>query len=139
MFTGGCLCGAVRYRIHAQLPPIQVCYCGMCRKAQGTPFATNVPVPAAAFELVSGAAALREYESSPGKQRVFCGTCGSPIFSRRAGLDVLRVRAGLIEQALVEQTMPAELIHCHLDGKCSWWTIREPGPQFSEACPPANP
>ena len=127
MYTGSCLCKAVRYRIRAELPPIQACYCGMCRKAQGTPFATNIPVPAQSFELLSGAAALREYESSPGKRRVFCGTCGSPIYSMRAGLDVLRVRAGLIEEPL-----PGPLIHCHVASKCDWWTIREPGAQFRE-------
>jgi len=134
MFTGSCLCGAVRYRIRAQLSALQVCYCGMCRKAQGTPFATNIPVLQSDFELLSGAAALREYQSSPGKLRVFCGTCGSPIYSRRAGLDVLRVRAGLIEQPLAD-----ELIHCHVEGKCDWWTIREPGPQFAGGYPPPAP
>jgi hypothetical protein len=128
MFSGSCLCGAVRYRVRSELPPIQVCYCGMCRKAQGTPFATNIPVPAEAFELLSGAAALREYQSSAGKLRVFCGTCGSPIYSRRDGLDVLRIRAGLLEQPLA-----AALIHCQVASKCDWWEIRDPGPQFPEA------
>ena len=128
MVTGSCLCGVVRYRIRSELPPIQVCYCGMCRKAQGAPFATNIPVPAAAFELLSGAAALREFQSSPGKLRVFCGTCGSPIYSRRDGLDVVRVRAGLIEEPLA-----GALIHCHVAAKCGWWDIHDPGPQFPGA------
>jgi hypothetical protein len=131
MFTGHCLCGAVRYRITSELPPIQVCYCGQCRKAQGSAFATNIPVSRAAFELLSGAAALREYTSSPGKQRVFCGCCGSPIYSCREGVDVLRVRAGLINEPLPEQ-----LIHCQVASKCNWWTLHADGPQFPQGYQP---
>jgi hypothetical protein len=129
MFTGDCLCGAVRYRIDAELPAIQVCYCGHCRKAQGGAFATNIPVPRASFELLSGADVLREYVSSPGKQRVFCGNCGSPIYSRRAGLDVLRIRAGLINEPL-----PRTLVHCYTASKCSWWTLEGDGPRFEAGC-----
>jgi len=128
-YSGSCLCAAVQFRIEAELPRIQVCYCRQCRKAQGTPFATNIPVPTTAFVLVSGAATLREYESSPGKKRVFCSCCGSPIYSYRAGLDVLRIRAGLINEPL-----PGPLIHCRVAWKCNWWHILDAGPQFQEGC-----
>ena len=39
--TGSCLCGGVRYELTAELGPIEVCYCRMCRKASGGPLATN--------------------------------------------------------------------------------------------------
>jgi hypothetical protein len=42
-------------------------------------------------------------------------------------MDVLRVRAGLIEAPL-----PGGLIHCYVSGKCDWWTIHEAAPQFRE-------
>lgn len=34
--TGGCQCGAVRYRADAML---DICYCRMCQKAMGNLFA----------------------------------------------------------------------------------------------------
>ena len=40
-YTGSCLCGGVRYELTAELGPIEVCYCRMCRKASGGPLATN--------------------------------------------------------------------------------------------------
>ena len=99
MHTGSCLCGGVRFRIDADLEPIQVCHCSQCRKAQGTPFATNTPVSADAFHLISGEALLSAFESSPGKQRVFCSHCGSPIYSQKDTVPgVLRVRAGLLDE-----------------------------------------
>ena len=59
MYTGSCLCGGVRFQIQGELEPIQVCHCSQCRKAQGTPFATNTPVKEAAFQLDSGAELLK--------------------------------------------------------------------------------
>jgi hypothetical protein len=94
-YTGSCLCGGITFRVETELEPIQVCHCAQCRKAQGGPFAAVIPVAASTFKLLSGEHLLKFYESSPGKQRVFCGCCGSPIYSRRQALPaVVRVRAG---------------------------------------------
>ncbi|MES2491134.1 MAG: GFA family protein [Pseudomonadota bacterium] len=128
--TGSCLCGGVTFRIDAALQPIQICHCSKCRKAQGTPFVTNTPVNTADFVLLSGAELLKEFESSPGKQRVFCSGCGSPIYSKNVLVaNVLRIRAGLIDE-----TVTAELAaHFHVASQCSWWPITDDLPQFPHA------
>src|SRR5450631_3953313 len=101
MYTGSCLCGRVQFRIEGELEQIQLCHCRQCRKAQGTPFATNAPVPSRAFHLLSGTEVLTEFESSPGKFRVFCSRCGSPIFSKRlTSPEVVRVRVGTLNEPL---------------------------------------
>ena len=131
--NGSCLCGGVRFRIESELAPIQICHCLRCRKAQGGPFATNIPVARLAFHLVAGEALLKAFESSPGKERVFCGRCGSPVFSRRQSLpDVLRVRAGLIDGPL--GVRPAW--HAHAASKCDWWPIDDGLPQHPGAAMP---
>jgi len=132
-YTGSCLCGGVSFRIESELEPIQVCHCEQCRKAQGGPFATNVPVATSAFRLLSGDELLRSYESSPGKQRLFCGCCGSPVLSRRQSLPgVVRVRAGLINEPL--KVGPAW--HAHTGSKCNWWSIEDRLPQYREGHAP---
>ena len=73
-YTGSCLCGGIAFQVRGSLPPIQVCHCRQCRKAQGTPFATNTPVEEAKFELVSGRELITEYESSPGKFHAYTGS-----------------------------------------------------------------
>lgn len=132
MYTGSCLCGGVRYEIHAELADIQVCHCLQCRKAQGGPFATNIPVPAEQFSFVSGSNLLKEYESTPGKFRVFCGTCGSPLISKRtAAPEVVRVRAGTITEPL-----PVHLAsHAFVASKANWWRIDDDCPQFEQERP----
>src|SRR5262249_13572480 len=101
-------------------------------KAQGTPFATNSPVAASAFQLVRGHDLLTEYESSPGKVRVFCRRCGSPIYSSKNTLpDVVRIRAGLINEPLPGRPVA----HFHTGSKCNWWDINDTLPQFSAGRP----
>ncbi len=95
---GACLCGEVRFEIRGDLGTITLCHCTMCRKAQGSAFAAAAPVAADDFVLLGGQAALTSYASSPGKERVFCSRCGSPVFSRRASQpDVVRIRLGTLE------------------------------------------
>ncbi len=129
MYTGSCLCGSVRFRIHAELAPIQICHCGQCRKAQGGPFATNIPVESSAFEWLAGRELLRAFESTPGKLRHFCGTCGSPVYSERSSVPgVMRLRAGLLDGPL---GTPIES-HAYVASKADWWTINDNLPQHAD-------
>jgi hypothetical protein len=125
MLEGSCLCGAVRYEIDGVLGPIVCCHCSMCRKAQGTAFATNAPVPASRFRIVAGADAVRSYRSSPHKERLFCGTCGSPLFSRRDGSDVVRVRIGTLDGPVAARPSA----HIHVASKAPWWEITDDLPR----------
>ena len=119
MYTGSCLCGGVQFRIDAQLEPIQLCHCSQCRKAQGGPFASNIPVNLADFHLLGGAELLSAFASSPGKQRLFCRQCGSPVDSRKDSLPaVLRVRAGLIDEPLASRPVA----HFHTASKANGGT-----------------
>jgi len=126
-YTGCCLCGAVRYELTAELGPIEVCYCQMCRKASGGPLATNAPVARAAFHLRAGRELLAEYESSPGEKRVFCASCGSPIYSHRVGRpELVRVRVGTINEPLNVRPVASY----YTGSKCNWWEIHDDLPRF---------
>jgi len=128
VYTGSCLCGGIRFELNAELGPIDICHCQQCRKAQGTAFATNAPVAASALRIVQGAELLKAYESSPGKQRVFCARCGSPIYSQRgANPDVVRIRVGVINEPL--NVRPHA--HYHTASKCNWWDINDVLPRFA--------
>jgi hypothetical protein len=83
-YAGGCHCGAVRYRVKAKLDGAMRCNCSICSKT-GTMLTF---VPAAGFELLSGAAALTDYQF--GKKRIhhlFCSRCGIRSFARGQGPD----------------------------------------------------
>jgi len=128
MYQGGCLCGGIRFEISGELEPIQICHCSQCRKAQGTPFASNLPVSSQAFTLLSGAELLKAFESSPGKQRFFCSHCGSPIYSQHERVPgVLRIRAGILDGPL--NTRP--IAHFYMASKANWWEAEDDLPKYA--------
>jgi len=127
MHRGQCLCGEVVYEIHGDLGGIEFCHCSQCRRASGTAFASNMNVEAASFRLVQGEAALKAYESSPGKERVFCAICGSPIISRlMADPSVVRIRVGTLDEPVAAK--PA--FDFHTASKASWWEIATGLPSY---------
>ena len=128
MIEGGCLCGAVRYAITGPLADIQVCHCHSCQKAQGGPFATNIPVDRSCFEWLGGQAHIRSHESSPGKHHLFCGCCGSPLISRRDDApQTVRVRAGTLDRAPAVRIA----VHAFTAEAVPWWHSGDKAPRFA--------
>ncbi len=74
---GGCLCGAVRYRVDAAPGVVGHCHCTMCRKASGAPVVTWAVFPRTALAFTRGS--LSTYRSSARAVRGFCGACGCQI------------------------------------------------------------
>jgi hypothetical protein len=124
--TGRCLCGDVRFAIRGELGRFAYCHCTSCRRASGSAFAANSPVRTAQVEWTSGRGAIREFESSPGKFRAFCGRCGSPIYARRvAAPEWLSIRLGLIDADPGHRARA----HFNVGEKAAWFPITDPLPQ----------
>ncbi|TBV10369.1 GFA family protein [Stutzerimonas kirkiae] len=101
MHRGSCLCGSITYRIEGDLGPVAFCHCSRCRKANGSAFLAAAQVAPEALNLHDRDGSLRSFESSPGVLRYFCGTCASPLYSRRQGTpDILRLRIGTLDTPL---------------------------------------
>jgi hypothetical protein len=77
MPQGGCLCGAVRYRIDAEPISSGICHCRTCRKVASAPTLPFVGFPSEALSIIRGTPV--EFRSSPRVTRSFCGQCGSPL------------------------------------------------------------
>lgn len=90
---GGCLCGAVRYRIEGEPLSSGVCHCESCRRTASAPRLPFLGVRSAGFRYTEGAPV--DYASSPSVTRSFCGRCGSPLTYRRHdapdALDIMTV------------------------------------------------
>ena len=101
--TGGCLCGAIRYTIDAQVTGLRACHCKNCQRHSGTGGTVNAVVPTDKFKITKGAA--KKYQDSATQSgrtlsRYFCAECGSSIYSQRnpdPGFVV--VRAGSLDDS----------------------------------------
>lgn len=132
MVAGSCLCGSVKYAVNGELGPIVCCHCSRCRKAQGTAFATNSPIKESEFQLLSGQNVLREYESSAGKFRAFCSSCGSPVYSRFIGKPgILRLRIGTLDTPI--EARPTA--HIYASSHAEWFEIQDDLPQYEAGVP----
>lgn len=81
--TGGCQCGAIRYRIDGQPKRHSLCQCRDCQRSAGAPIVGWIMVSAEAV-AIEGAPA--SYNSSGDVQRQFCPRCGTGLFYRSESL-----------------------------------------------------
>jgi hypothetical protein len=95
--TGGCMCGAVRYRVDGPLRPIVVCHCEQCRRMTGH-FMAATAAKRGTFEL-EGADSVVWYSASSAARRGFCKHCGSTLFWDGVDRDYISVAAGTLDNS----------------------------------------
>jgi hypothetical protein len=77
---GGCICGAVRYRVQGRPTNTMVCHCRSCRRVAAAPVVAWVTFPDSRFEWMQGERS--EFSSSEPVRRTFCAACGTPLTYR---------------------------------------------------------
>lgn len=95
MSGGGCLCGAVRYRVAGALRPVVVCHCVDCRRWHGR--AAAMTCAARENVTISGEAALRWFGRPGGPERGFCARCGSSLFWVAPERGSISIAAGSLD------------------------------------------
>ncbi len=82
--TGGCQCGAVRFRA-GRLGRPSICHCRMCQKAFGAFFGPLVT----GHEVVWTRGSPKRFRSSNKISRGFCGDCGTPLtYEYEGGIEL---------------------------------------------------
>jgi hypothetical protein len=101
--TGGCQCGAIRYRVAGAPQLAAVCHCRMCQKATGSiawPFFT---VRRDALTWTRGEPS--RFRSSAAAQRGFCAACGTPLTFEMDDDETIDLSIGTLDDpAAVEPT-----------------------------------
>ena len=77
IYTGGCQCGAIRFRVAGVLKDSSICQCRMCQKAFGAYYAPLVSTRGAELEWTRGSP--KTFRSSNFARRGFCDHCGTPL------------------------------------------------------------
>ncbi len=96
ILIGGCLCGAVTYRlIHEPGDVADVCFCQECRKASGAAALPWVQVTPRRFVLTKGVA--KGFTSSARAMRWFCPDCGTPLYMTDAQGRSIGVTLGSLD------------------------------------------
>ncbi len=112
--TGGCLCGAVRYRARGKLLGVNNCYCGMCRRNSGAGFMTFVGFAKA--DVAFTGEPPTPYRSSEQGARCFCRHCGSPVSYLYTETAEIWLTAGSLDEP--DAVSPTE--NSYLEDKVRW-------------------
>ena len=100
-FTGGCLCGALRYEADGPAGYSGYCCCEDCRRASGSGFIPFMNFPASAVTF-TGPSRTYVCKSARGGESVrnFCGACGGLVFGGVVGESVSHtIYAGSLDNA----------------------------------------
>lgn len=122
---GGCLCGAVRYRLRR--PPVwtALCHCESCRRAASAPVVAWMGFEAADV-IWSGDRQF--YKSSDIATRSFCPTCGAQLsFQSINWPGEIHLYAATLDNP--EQYRPQ--LHCHHAEHLEWLTVADDLPHFA--------
>jgi hypothetical protein len=98
-YTGGCLCGALRYEAEGEPRFSGHCYCADCRKASGSGFVPFMGFPSSALR-VSGQVRKFTSKAANGGDAVrnSCPVCGSLVFGGELGKDqMFTIYAGSLD------------------------------------------
>lgn len=126
--TGGCACGAVRYRLEGAPMFVHCCHCRDCQRQTGTAFVLNALIETDRVDVM-GELTRSAMPTDSGRPHGVdrCANCGTALWSEYGGLARLRfVRVGTLDE-------PSALtpdVHIYVRSKLPWITLPEGVPAF---------
>jgi len=131
-YTGGCLCGALRYEATGAPTMTGHCYCSDCRKASGSGFIPFMGFAAGDIRF-TGTSKIFESPAARGgfATRNFCPKCSSLVFGGIVGeSDSFTIYAGSLDDPSLFKPKIAIFNHGRPD-----WAMVPPGLTVFERMP----
>lgn len=113
--TGHCLCGACSFELTGPHNWVGHCHCDSCRRATASPMTTWIGHPNGAWAWTGTPPTI--HESSPGRRRGFCGTCGSPMVFHA---DIYPDETHFYATLLSDPTGVSPTVQFHRDEQLPW-------------------
>ncbi|WP_404334159.1 GFA family protein [Sphingomonas sp. MMS12-HWE2-04] len=136
--TGGCACGAVRYRIEREPIFVNNCHCRLCQRQTGSTSVVNAFYEFDAIEQLSGDTLQQTVKAGSGGDHVIvrCSACGTALWSHYARLGTLGagVRAGTLDEP--GSLRPDAAIF--VASRMPWVTLPEGIPHFDTSYDPSQ-
>lgn len=84
---GGCMCGAIRYKISGEPAAVVSCACRDCQRASGGGPVPSLVLPKEQLRLTRGRPRAWWSFAASGRRtaRHFCEVCGTPLFGESTG------------------------------------------------------
>ena len=125
-FTGGCLCGQVRFAASADPANVRMCHCRNCQRAVGGPYFARAIFLANAIERTGE---TTRWPTSPRIDRLSCARCGTPMFAEPKDPPA-RLAVSLATLDDPDALRPD--MHIWISEKLAWVHIDDGLPQFEQ-------
>jgi hypothetical protein len=127
MLSGGCECGAVRYRVADEFRYAANCHCSNCRASTGAAFKPFAGIEREKLEVTEGADNLLVWGDSEANH-TRCAVCGSLLYSVVRDGAYVHVALG----SLADEPAIRPRHHIFVGSKAPWFEITDDLPQFEE-------
>ncbi|MDA7964295.1 GFA family protein [Ruegeria sp.] len=112
---GRCFCGAVGFEVDPPVLSCVTCHCESCRRQCSAPMVAYFGIRDGKWRWTGDEP--RIFNSSPGVERSFCPTCGTPMSFRSTAMsDVMHLYVAALEDP--EALQPT--LHVAYEEKLSW-------------------
>jgi hypothetical protein len=120
VYTGGCLCGDIRFEAIGPLDKPHTCSCRLCQRATGALTATWVESPSQRLRWVGPGGAPATWRSSGYSSRAFCAKCGGSL----GAIDdkpVVALLLGAFDKPNARELAPTG--HSYVGARPKWWHV----------------
>jgi hypothetical protein len=118
VYTGGCLCGAVRFEATGPALKPHTCSCKMCQRHSGSLTTVWVEFPKDSVKWTGPAGTPATWRSSGFSSRAFCSACGSSL----GAIDdkpTVGLLIGTFDKNGGRELAPT--YHSYRGGRPKWW------------------
>ena len=122
---GGCLCGAVKFKLMGELRSVINCHCGQCLHTHGN-YSAYTAVEKKYMKFVDDNG-LKWFRSSNEARRGFCQECGASLFFEHLGGSKISIAAGMLNFSEGLKTIE----HIFFDDKPDYYEIDDDLPKHS--------
>lgn len=122
--TGGCVCGAIRFKTSGEPLRVTICHCTWCQRRTGTAFGTEVVFDGGQVEIAGqGITRYRHTSDESGRwlEVEFCGRCGSNLgFTLEAAPGLRTLPAGAFDDPGWIRADRYKTRHVYLRSRREW-------------------
>lgn len=116
-FTGGCLCGAIRFTARGPANRPHNCSCKFCQRHTGALTAAWVEFPSDSVAWTGPGGSPATWRSSDVSSRAFCPRCGSSL-GAIDNASTIGLLVGAFDDSHARELKPED--HAFADGRPIW-------------------
>lgn len=123
---GGCLCGAIRYRLDGEIEESAYCHCRTCQRQSGAPVVAWFAIAPASFAYTKGKP--KGHRASDRATREFSGDCGTYLLFRE---DDATASLGVNTATLDDPAQVPPTFHIWHESHISWFDTADTLPRHA--------